>query len=99
MYNEHQNQCFQDHEQLLNYAQEDDIMGCEDQDMEDVFDDCNMAPGQGMIAPENVQTAQQKQEEVTYLESSRTISETYTQNDGSSRKVQLPSREDSENTI
>ena len=84
MFNEQQNQCFQDHELLLNYAHEDDIMGGEDQDMEEVFEDCNMA--QGTTQPENVQTASRKQEEATYLESSRTVSD-YSHSDGSSRKV------------
>ena len=71
--------------------------GCEDQDMEDVFEDCDMADGQGIAQPENIREQNQKQDEVSYIESSRTISETYTHEDNS-KKIQLPSREDTMTT-
>ena len=70
------------------------MQGCEDQEMEDVFEDMEMADNQGSTTqPEVMPQTVLRQEEVSFVEESHTVSETCT-HDGSSRKLQLPSRED-----
>ena len=105
VYNQQQNQCFHDQDQILSYSKDDDIMhGCdevrhEDNDqIEDFFEDMNMAENQGIVQPEILQLSNEKQNEGTYLESSRTVSETITINEGSSNMLQLPSHDNSMST-
>ena len=75
----------------------DDTRHEEHDQIEDFFEDIDMAGNQGIVEPEPLQLPE-KQNEGTYLESSRTVSETITANEGSSNILQLPSHDNSMST-